>query len=134
MDEEIDVAGREDEATAELEGILAGASLAMPGRASALAGRKVVSAGDVKERTGAEPGGVVGSTTHIDQQRKPDPGLPAKDRGIPQVTQADSGDRCPGLLDGVFVVAQLRDVLAAEDSAVVAQENEQRRTLGPETT
>jgi len=32
----------------------------------------------------------------------------------------------------LFVIAQLRDVLAAEDSAIVAKERDHRRSLGPQ--
>ena len=54
---------------------------------------------------------------------------------MPGVTEvAESNGSQPGALlaEGVLVLAQLRDVLAAEDSTPVAQKHYYRRLHGPQ--
>jgi len=60
----------------------------------------------------------------VNQEGKHDTGLLAKEAGIIQVAQADGRQCGSRFLELVFVLAQLRDVLAAEDSTVVAQEHD----------
>lgn len=74
---------------------------------------------DVKHVPGFELRGLVGFSPAIDQQRKRDLALLSKQAGIIQVTQPNSGQRCSQRPKLVFVVAQLRDMLAAEDSSIV---------------
>jgi len=48
------------------------------------------------------------------------------------VTEADGSEARALLPEGRLVLAQLRDVLAAEDSAVVTEEDHDRGAVGPE--
>jgi hypothetical protein len=65
----------------------------------------------------------------INQQGEGDAGLFAKLARIVTVTQPDC--RQSGALLAKFLLAQLRDMLSAEDSAVVAKEDDHRGLTGP---
>ena len=68
----------------------------------------------------------------INQKWERDSSLLAKDLGIVCVTQADGDQPSAFIAECLFVVAQLRDVLAAEDSSVVAKEDDHCGVVGPE--
>jgi hypothetical protein len=68
----------------------------------------------------------------VDQKWKTDAALLAKYLGIAHIAEANGGQGSPFVAECGFVVAQLRDVLAAEDSAVVAKEHDNRRPVGPQ--
>jgi hypothetical protein len=48
------------------------------------------------------------------------------------ITQSDGGKRSTFLAEGLLAFAQLRDMLAAEDSSVVPQECDYGRSGGPQ--
>ncbi len=48
------------------------------------------------------------------------------------VTESDGGETHPFVPECLLVLAQLRNVLAAEHSAVVAEEDEDRGAVGPQ--
>ena len=123
VDEEIAIPGSEDEAGAELERILPQAVLAMAGSPGTGPCFGVIPAEDVEQVPGFQFRGFVSGPLGIDQQRERDAGLLAKQAGVVHVAQADGSQRGSGLFELVLVFAQLRDMLAAEDSAVVAQED-----------
>ena len=50
------------------------------------------------------------------------------------VAQADGGEGGAGFLDLRLVIAQLRDMVAAEDSPIVAQEDQHRGSVFPQRT
>jgi hypothetical protein len=52
--------------------------------------------------------------------------------GVGRVTEADGRQGGAGRSKLRFVLAQLRDVLAAEDSAIVPEEDDDRRLLRPQ--
>jgi len=68
----------------------------------------------------------------INQKWEHDSSLLAKDLGVVCVAQADGGQPSAFIAECLFVVAQLRDVLAAEDSSVVAKEDDHCGLVGPE--
>lgn len=113
----------EDVSSSELEGIFAEPVLAVSGALGAGARFRVLAAEKMKQVCGFQFRDLVSGASGIDQQRKRDPGLLAKQAGIVQITQADCGQGGSGLLDFGLVFAQLRDMLAAEDSTVVPQKN-----------
>jgi len=61
-------------------------------------------------------------------------GFLAKEPGIREIAQADGCQRGAFLAKLVFVFAQLRDVLSAEDSTIVPEENHHGRAGTPERT
>lgn len=132
MGKEVHVAGGEDETAAELEGMLAELGLAEAGDTGALAGGGVVATEKMQQIGGAEGGDSVGFTIFVDEKGKRDVGLLAEDAGVARVAQADGGEMRTLGAEGGFVFAQPGDVLAAEDSAVVAEEYEDGGSVGPE--
>jgi len=123
VDEQIAIAGSEDEAGPELEGILSEVVLAMARRPGTGSCFGVVAAEEMKQVPRFQLRSSVGGPLGIDQQRERDTAFLAKQVGIVQVAQSNRRQPGSGLLKLVFVLAQLRDMLAAEDSAVVPQED-----------
>src|SRR5258708_15816411 len=66
------------------------------------------------------------------EKRELDAGFLTKEPGVVHVGQSDCGKLCSFGAKRCFMLAQLRDVLTAEDSAPVTQKNNDRRTLLPE--
>jgi hypothetical protein len=67
----------------------------------------------------------------IHQQGKIYAGFLPKELRVTKVSQADRRQRCPCIPDLSFVFTQLRDVLSAEDSTVMPQENQHRSPMLP---
>jgi hypothetical protein len=122
--EAIDISGGEDEAAAELKGVPAKFVLLMAGRAGALAALEIVATKQVKQIGGTKVSDSVRLTLFIHEQRKCDAGFFAEKAGIVAVAQADGGEGSALVQEGLLVFAQLRDVLAAKNSAVVAKKND----------
>ena len=129
--EEVAIAGSEDEAGAELERILAGAMLALSRGASAGTCDAVIAAKDVEEVAGFQCGGFVGGLIGVDKEWEGDAGFFAEERSVAHITKTDGGEMGTRLLEIVFTLAQLRDEVAAEDSAVVAKEHDDGGCLFP---
>ena len=55
-----------------------------------------------------------------------------KEAGVARIAEADGGEGRAFFAEGLLVFAQLRDVLAAEDSAVMAEEDEDNGVGFPE--
>ena len=68
----------------------------------------------------------------VNQQRELDSGVFAKEPGVLPISQANHRQNCPALFELQLMFAQLRYVLAAEDSSVVPQENQDSRLLRPQ--
>lgn len=132
MDKQIAIAGSEDEAGPELEGIFSEAALAVPRRLGTGSGFGIVAAEEMKQVPRFQFRSAVGGPLGIDQQRERNTGFLAKQAGIVQVAQSNRRQPGSGLLKLGFVLAQLRDMLAAEDSTVVPQEDDYGGILLPE--
>jgi len=126
------VPGREDETSPELERIFAQLVLAMSAGLGALSRCSVVFAENVKHACGAQAQGLVGFPFFVNEQGKLDLGVFAKMAGVGGVAQADRDKLRASLFEIALSLAQLRDMLTAEDSAVVAQKNDHCRTAGPQ--
>jgi hypothetical protein len=72
-------------------------------------------------------GGVIGGTICVNKQRKSDACLFAEYSSIVEIAHADRREIRATRVDFSLMLAQLRDMLAAENSAVVAQENDDGR-------
>ena len=70
----------------------------------------------------------------IDEEGEVDSGLFPKQAGVIAVAQADGGQVCSRILKFRLFFAQLRDVLAAEDSTIVTEKHEDCRPAFPERT
>jgi hypothetical protein len=86
----------------------------------------------MKERAVRETHSTICLPLGINQKWERDSSLIAKDLGVLCVAQADGGQPRAFIAECLFVVAQLRDVLAAEDSSVVTKEGDHCGVVGPE--
>jgi hypothetical protein len=122
--EAVDVAGAEDEGAAELEGIAAEFVLVVAGGTGAFAALEIVAAEEVEEVSFAEVGEFVGLAVGVDEEGEVDAGFLLEEASVAGVAETDGGEGGVFGAEGRLVFAQLRDVFAAEDSAVVAEEDE----------
>ena len=118
------VSRREYEAATELKRVLPEAVLAVPRLPGAAPGRRVAAAKEVQQRGLPQPCGTIGAALLVDEQRKPDPGLLTERPRVLAVAEPDGRHASACGAEGLLVLAQLRDVLPAEDSAVVPEEDE----------
>ena len=132
MREAVDVAGSEDKASSELKWILPRFVLAMAGCPRARSRGGVVAAKQMQQVRGFQSCGSISQPLLVDQQRKRDPGFLAEKPRVLAVPQSDGGQPGALFLEGFLVLAQLRDVFTAENSAVVPQKNEHRGTARPQ--
>ena len=123
VDIPVHIAWPQDKATAKLKRILSQFVLPMAARARAVAGRLVVAPQHVQQIRVAQARGTVRLALLIDQERKRDAGLLPEQTRVVSVAESDSCQVGAALAEGLFMFAQLRDVLAAEDSTIVAEED-----------
>lgn len=97
-----------------------------------LSSDRVVTAEYMQKRRAAQPGCAVGAPVFVDEQRKCDSHLFAKQSRIFHIAKADGGEACSFVLEFLFMRAQLRDVLAAKYSAVMTKEHDHGGTTFPE--
>jgi hypothetical protein len=81
---------------------------------------------------GFEVGEFVGLPLLVDEEGKIDAGFLLKETCVVGIAEADGCEGGALFTEGLLVFAQLRDVLAAEDSAVVAEEDEDGGIRFPE--
>jgi hypothetical protein len=132
MHVQVDVARSENKTSPELKWILARFVLMMSGCAGSFPRHCIVTAKNVQEGAAQQTRRSICLPLAVNQKRERDSAFLAKHLGIVRITQADG--RQPGsfLAECSFMVAQLRDVLAAEDSSVVAKKGDHRGVVGPE--
>jgi hypothetical protein len=124
----------EHEASAQLKGIPAKLVhvLAMAALLGLPAGGHVIRAKDMEQVADPQFGNTISNAFFIDEQRKRDAGLLPEEVAIVLVAQPDGGNSCSFMAEFRLVLAQLRGVLAAEDSAIVPQKDHNRRRFGPD--
>ena len=123
VDKEVLVAGRKDKAAAELQWVFAEAVLFVAGCLGAAAGLHVVAAQQVQQGSVAQADSFICHALFVDQERELDAGFVAEEPGIAHVTQPDGRNVRAFLFEFFFECAQLRDMLAAKNSTIVAQED-----------
>lgn len=131
MDKQVAIAGSKDETRAKLKRVAAEAVLLVTGGSSASARFSVVASEDVEQVPRFHFRRLVRLAVRIDKQWESDSRFFAEQLGISHVTETNrrqSGTRLP---EFVLVFAQLRDVFAAEDSAVMPKEHEHARVPLP---
>jgi|SRR6476646_330810 hypothetical protein len=106
--------------------------LFVAGSLSAASCLHVVAAQKVEQGSMLQSYGFVGFALIVDKKRKVDLGLLAEKAGVARVAQSDRGQPRALLLELRLKFAQLRDMLTAEDSAVVAQKDQHRRAALPQ--
>jgi hypothetical protein len=106
--------------------------LVVAGSAGPLAAFEIVAAEEMEKVGGFEIGNFVGLSMFVDEEREVDTGFLLEDASVMGVAEANGGEGGAPFTEGLLVFAQLRDVLAAEDSAIVAKENEDGGIRFPE--
>jgi hypothetical protein len=129
--EAINIAGTEDEAAAQLKGIQAQFVLTMACGASAIAALEIIAAKNVKDIGAAQIGDGVSLALFVDEQGEVDSCFFAKHAGIVAVAKADGREGSTLVEEGLLVFAQLRDVLTAKNSSIVAKKNDDRGLVLP---
>ena len=132
MGEAVHIAGAEDKTAAQLKGIPPEFVLRVSGGFGAGPGFGVVSSEQVEQVCALEFHGGISFTFFVYEQRESDARFLAKGAGVSAIAKSDGGQRGAAIAEGLFVGAQLRDVLAAKNSTVVAQENHHCRLAEPE--
>jgi hypothetical protein len=130
--EQIFVSWRKHKAAAELQWVLAQTMLFMAGGLCAPAGLHVVTTKKVEQGSMLEANGFVCFPLIVDQQRKRDVVFLAEKAGVIGIAQANRCDARSLLLECRFKFAQLRDMLTAENSPVMAKEDQYRRSAFPQ--
>jgi hypothetical protein len=130
--EAVDVAGAEDEGATQLEGVAAEFVLAVAGGLCTFAAFEIVAAKEMENVSGLEVGEFVCPAVLVNEKGEVDAGFLLKYAAVVSIAEADGGKRGVFSAEGLLVLAQLRDVLAAEDSAVMAEENEDSGIRFPE--
>jgi hypothetical protein len=128
----VDIARAEDKAPSKLKRILPRFVLAMAGRPGAGSRGGVVAAKQMQQVRGFQSGGSISQPLLVDQQRKRDPRFLAEKSRVLTVPQSDGGQPGSLFLECFLVLAQLRDVFTAENSAVVPQKNQHCWTARPQ--
>jgi len=113
----------EDKAAAELKGILPQLMLAIPARARPVAGGFVLAPEQVQQIRVAQTGGAIRLALLVDQQRERNARILPEQARVIRVAKSDGRQVDAPFAESLLVFAQLRDVLAAEDSTVVAQKH-----------
>ncbi len=86
----------------------------------------------MKERAVPETRSTICLPLGINQKWECDSSLLAKGLRVAYVAQTDGSQPSAFIAECLFVVAQLRDVLAAKDSSVMAKEGDHCGLVGPE--
>jgi hypothetical protein len=134
VDKEIFVSRRENKAAAELQRVLAEAVLFVAGSLGAAACLHVVTAQQVQQGSVAQANSFICHALFVDQERELDTGFFAEKPGIAHVAQPDGRNVCAFLFEFFFECAQLRDMLAAKNSTVVAQKDQDGWSALPQRT
>ena len=132
MGEAIDIPWPKDEAAAKLKGIQPKFVLTMPGGASAITALEIVAAKYVKHIGDAQVSEFVGLALFIDEQGKVDSRFFSENARIVAVPKADGCEGSTFVEEGLLVFAQLRDVLTAKNSSIVAKKNDDCRLALPQ--
>jgi hypothetical protein len=128
----IHIARPEYEAAAELERILSRLVLRKAAGFGALAVLRVVGSKQMQDVGGLETHGAVSPSLRIDQQWKCYSRFFPEQPGVLFVAQADGGQLCASRVELELMLAQLRDMLTAEDSSVMAQKDDHGGILFPQ--
>jgi len=128
---QVDIARTENEAPPKLKRILAQFVLVVSGGTGSFSCQGIISAEKMKERAFQQAHSTICLPLGVNQKGEGDSRLLAKNLGVVRVAQSDGGQTSTFVAEFRFVVAQLRDVLAAEDSSVVAKEGDHRALVGP---
>jgi hypothetical protein len=124
----------EDKGASELKRVLPQLVLPTTRRYGTCPSLAIVFPEELEHRADTKIDGAVGTAIGVDQQRKCNPRLLAKDARVFHIAEPHSGNTGAFELESLFPFAQLRDMLAAEHSTVMAQKRHHTRRAGPQRT
>jgi hypothetical protein len=124
VDIAVHIAWPENEAAAKLKRILSYLMLPVSARARTLTGGLVLAPQQMQQVRIAQTGRAIGLALLVDQQRKCNARILTEQACVVCVAQANGRQVGAPLTECLLVFAQLRDVLAAEDSTIVAQKDD----------
>src|SRR5271165_925324 len=130
----VDVSRTENEAPAELKRVPPQRVLPESRRLRPLSRHSIVGPENVKQVSGSQPRRFVRPPLLIDQEGEIDARVFAENRRITRVAKTDRRQVGALALELRLMVAQLRNVLPAKYSTVVAQENHHRGRRRPQIT
>ena len=134
MDEEVFIPGRKHKTAAQLQRIFSQAMLLMSGGLSATSGLHVVPTQQMEQGSVAQANSFVGLALVVDQKWEFDAGFFSKKLSIACIAQPNGSQTRAFRLELFFEFAQLRDMLSAEDSTIVAKEYQHGRSALPQRT
>ena len=132
MNEAVNISRDEDKTSTQLEWIFPKLELPMSRGFGSFACYRVVLAEEVKHGRGAKAYSLVGLAFVVNKKREVDLGVVAKLPRISDVAQPDRSQSGAFCFERFLMFAQLRDVLAAEDSPVVPKEDNHGWPLRPQ--
>ena len=132
MGEQVHVAWTEHETAAQLKSVPAQLVLPVPRGLRSCARLRVIGPRQMQQGSRLQTRFPIREPLFIDQKRKANTGILAEKTGVRPVTETDGRRRRMFFRESILVFAQLRDVLAAEQSAVMAKENDHGRLPFPE--
>lgn len=92
---------------------------------------QIVFAQKVQQGSMAQPHSLICLAFIVDEERELDAGFLAEEPGISSVAQTDDGQISSFTFELGFKFAQLRDVLSAENSTVMPEEDQHGRSTLP---
>ena len=132
MGETVRVARTENKAAAELKRVLAQTMLANPDRFRPLPGTCIVRPKKMEQVGIFQGDRAIGFTLIVYEEGESNTGLIAEVAGVAGIAQTHGRQFGATLFELLFVLAQPRDVLAAEDSTIVTEKDDHGRGIGPE--
>jgi len=129
---QVNIAGSENKAASELKRILAQLVLPVSSSRGPFPRLGIVAAQKMQERALQQADGAISLPLGVDQKWEADSSLLAKNLSVVSVAETNGSQPRTFVSERLFVAAQLRDVLAAEYSAVVAQEDDDGRSRLPQ--
>lgn len=127
----IDIPGAKNEAAPQLKRMQSQLVLTVAGSTGLLAALKIIATKNVKQVADAQVGDGIGLAMFVDKQGKVDSRFFLENTGIMAVAKADGREGSPFVEKRLLLFAQLRDVLTAKNSSIVAKKNEDRRLALP---
>ena len=132
MGHAVHISRPKDKTPTKLERIFPQFVLAMAPGFGTLSGKRIVLAEEMEERSFLKTQSAIGLPLLVNQKWKGDSGFFTKRASVEGIAQANGGKPRSFVFEFLLVFAQLRDMLAAEDSTIVAKKHHDRRPVRPQ--
>ena len=132
MGHAVHISRPKDKTPTKLERIFPQFVLAMASGFGTPSGKHIVLAEEMEERSFLKTQSAIGLPLLVDQKWKGDSGFFTKRASVEGIAQANSGKPRSFVFEFLLIFAQLRDMLAAEDSTPMPKEDHHRRAVSPQ--